>query len=395
MKNSEEKQQKKDELEAIKRDRKLRQDFGYPASEIEDIRENEKLHKTLFNIVKLSRILSGCSKDFPSKKFIKKLKEDPKYTNRPIIFAPNHVRKQDIEILMEAIPEHMILLSGDYENVHGDIGGVLLEKNGIIYFDMENPYKSDYLINYRKYIEELAEYIKLTKNKDLIKEYINTKKIYDNIIKGTLNDRDNVKKTIRDILNTSYNMLWFYEGSWNLSQNKPYYDGNYFMVEAAIDTDAIVLPVSYDLIENKFGKKAVVRFGNPIDYRNIYGNRKLSDVEKKEALDILKGEIGKNIISIWEDYSFVNRDILKKKYGRSPSIEEDLTLDYKRKAPLEAYFDKYVEKVLGEWHFNEEEIENKHFKDDSIVEQKDAFKHLDNIKLNKNNAFLASKRNHF
>lgn len=389
------KKKRQEELEKIKRDRKLRYDFGYPSSEIEDIRKNEKLHNTLYNLIKLARIFNRCSKDFPSKEYIQKLRENEEYKNRPIIVAPNHVRKQDIEIIMEAMPEHMILLSGDYENVHGDIGGVLLEKNGIIYFDMENPYESDFIKRKEEYLRELKEYIDLTNNEDLIKEYTREKKIYDNVIKSALNDRANVKNTIRDILNTGYNMLWFYEGSWNLSQNKPYYDGSYFMVEAAIDTDAIVLPVSYDLIENKFGKKAVVRFGNPIDYRNIYGNRKLSDAEKKEALDILKGEIGKNIISIWEDYSLVNRDILKKKYGRSPSIEEDLTLDYKRKAPLEAYFDKYVEKVLGEWHFNEEEIENKHFKDDSIVEQKDAFKHLDNIKLNKNNAFLASKRNHF
>ena len=240
------KKKRQEELEKIKRDRKLRYDFGYPSSEIEDIRKNEKLHNTLYNLIKLARIFNRCSKDFPSKEYIQKLRENEEYKNRPIIVAPNHVRKQDIEIIMEAMPEHMILLSGDYENVHGDIGGVLLEKNGIIYFDMENPYESDFIKRKEEYLRELKEYIDLTNNEDLIKEYTKEKKIYDNVIKSALNDRANVKNTIRDILNTGYNMLWFYEGSWNLSQNKPYYDGSYFMVEAAIDTDAIVLPVAYD-----------------------------------------------------------------------------------------------------------------------------------------------------
>ena len=389
------KKKRQEELEKIKRDRKLRYDFGYPSSEIEDIRKNEKLHNTLYNLIKLARIFNRCSKDFPSKEYIQKLRENEEYKNRPIIVAPNHVRKQDIEIIMEAMPEHMILLSGDYENVHGDIGGVLLEKNGIIYFDMENPYESDFIKRKEEYLRELKEYIDLTNNEDLIKEYTKEKKIYDNVIKSALNDRANVKNTIRDILNTGYNMLWFYEGSWNLSQNKPYYDGSYFMVEAAIDTDAIVLPVAYDLTMQDNKKIAVVKFGEPIDYRKIYGNRKLSKEDKKEALDILKGEIGKELLDIWYEYNFINRDSLYKKYGRVPNMEEDLTHDFYRKAPLEAYYEEYEKKVLSEWHFTKEELEAKHFVDKSIVSKEEAFDHLSKIKLNKNNAFLASKRNHF
>ena len=70
------KKKRQEELEKIKRDRKLRYDFGYPSSEIEDIRKNEKLHNTLYNLIKLARIFNRCSKDFPSKEYIQKLREN-------------------------------------------------------------------------------------------------------------------------------------------------------------------------------------------------------------------------------------------------------------------------------------------------------------------------------
>ena len=68
--------------------------------------------------------------------------------------------------------------------------------------------------------------------------------------------------------------------------------------------------------------------------------------------------------------------------------------DYKRKSPLIKCFEEYMNKVLSEWKFSLEDIEEKHFVDKNIVEQSKAFEHLDNLNLNKNNAFLLSKRNH-
>lgn len=241
-------------------------------------------------------------------------------SDRPIIIAPNHVRKQDIEIIMEAIPFHMFLLSGDFDNVHGTISGSMLEKNGIVYFDM------------------------------------NDKK-----------DRNNVKKTIKDVLNNKINLLWFYEGSWNLSPNKPYYNGKYFMVEAAIESNALVLPVSFDMI----GKEAYVNIGNFIDFRKKYGYRQLSHEEKKEALDEIMGQIGSGLFDIWENRGITRRDELS-----------------------DNYFEDYKKEVLSEWYFSEEDIEKKHFRDKNYVSKEEAFNHLKTMKLTKNNAFLFSKRNH-
>ena len=110
--------------------------------------------------------------------------------------------------------------------------------------------------------------------------------------------------------------------------------------------------------------------------------------------DLIKGEIGRLLFDIWNKYSKVSRKKLEEKYGKTLTAEDYFVPDYKRKSPLIKCFEEYMNKVLSEWNFSLEEIEEKHFVDKSIVEQKEAFSHLDNLNLNKNNAFLLSKRNH-
>lgn len=377
----------------IKRDEMIKK--GLPAFEIENIKKNLYLHNALYHGIKLVRNLGLCGKDFPDRDFIEKLYEKhPEYKGRPIIFAPNHVRKEDAETILEAIKPHMALLSGDYENLHRNIGGPLIEKNGVIYFNMENPYQNEDLLRDKRYIEELEEYISIT-NSDILKEELKREKEnYNKKLNNIVNDRTNIKITIRDVLNALINLLWYYEGSWCLSENKPIYDGYFEMVQTAVDTNAIVIPISYDLVKQGIFKKAVVRAGNVIDFREMYGNRKLTTKEKKEGLEVIKSEILGNLLDIWEQYSKVKRDSLVKKYGRKPSIEEDLTHDFKRESPLVAYYEKYKKNVLNGWYFTEEDIDRKHFFDKDATSKEEAFSHLDSLILNKNNAFLASKRNH-
>ncbi len=385
----------KEELKdnAKKRDYLIKNNLQLP--EVNEIKKNIKYHNILYYAIKLVRILSLCKSDFPKRDYLDELyKKHPEYKGRPIIFAPNHLRKDDTQHILEAIEPHMALLSGDYENLHRNIGGPLIEKNGIIYFDMTNYYETEELKEDRKYIEELEEYIKLTNSLELKEELQNELNKYNYKINNIVNDRDNVKTVISETLNNLINILWFYEGSWNLSDNKPYYDGNFYMVQAAIDTNALVVPVSYELIQNGIFKKSVVKLSEPIDFRKIYGKKQLTIEEKKEGLDIIKGLIGNNLFNIWEKYSKVSRDKLYEKYGKRPNIEDDLTHDFKRSAPLLSYYGEYINNILKEWYFTLEEIEKKHFVDKDIVSSKDAFSHLDSLILNKNNAFLASKRNH-
>ena len=377
----------------IKRDKMVKK--GLPAFEIENIKKNLYLHNALYYGIKLVRNLGLCGKDFPDRDFIERLYEKhPEYNGRPIIFAPNHVRKEDAETILEAIKPHMALLSGDYENLHRNIGGPLIEKNGVIYFNMENPYQNEDLLRDNEYIEELEEYISIT-NSDILKEELKREKEnYNKKLNNIVNDRKNIKVTIRDALNALINLLWYYEGSWCLSENKPIYDGYFEIVQTAVDTNAIVIPISYDLVKQGIFKKAVVKAGNAIDFRKMYGNRKLTTKEKKDGLEVIKSELLGNLFDIWQQYSKVKRDSLVKKYGRKPSIEEDLTHDFKRESSLVAYYEKYRKDVLKGWYFTEEDIDKKHFIDKDVTSKEEAFSHLDSLILNKNNAFLSSKRNH-
>lgn len=329
-------------LENLKSRRENRIKSGDAPEELIDLENEKKLHKILYNMIKISNEkLNNYELEITG--------NIPNIEDRPIILAPNHVRQQDIEIIMQAFPKHMFLLSGDHKNVHGSFPGFLLEKNGIIYFDMKDK-----------------------------------------------KDRENVKYVIKYILYSNVNLLWYYEGSWNLSENKIIYDGNYFIVQAAIDSNALVLPVSFDLIEQVGTKKrkACINFGDVIDYRKLYGKRNLSHEEKISALAILKSKIADGILDIWDKHSFCKRDDLAKQYEVKPRAEDYFIPDYKKESPLCEYWKNYKKKVLSEWKFSEKDIEEKHFVDKNIVDQKDAFEHLDNLKLNYNNAFLLSKKNH-
>ena len=329
-------------MKNIKEERKRRIENGILAEELDKLENRKRLHNILHKIISFSNEkLNGYKMDVRG--------DLPCFSGRPVIIAPNHVRAQDIEVIMEAFAYHMFLLSGDHENVHGSFPGFLLEKNGIIYFDMEDK-----------------------------------------------KDRNNVKHVIRDVLDCGVNILWYYEGSWNLSENKIVYDGNYFMVQAAVDSNALVLPVSFDLIEQEGSKRKVacINFGKVIDYNKIYGNVTLSDEEKKEGLSYLKESICCGLFDIWDRYSFIKRDDLARKYSKKLTAEDYFIPDYKRNSPLYSYWQEYKKRILSEWKFNEEDIERKHFVDETVVEQKDAFGHLDKLNLNPNNAFLLSKRNH-
>lgn len=378
----------KEEQEKLKQRRQYNIDHNLPSEELENIRKNLWLHNILYKVMSLFNSISGYEKDFERHKF--------DFGDRPIIFAFNHVRMQDIAIIMEAIKNHMVLLSGDFENVHPDISGKLLEKSGIAYLDMKDPYDDCALKNQKKYLEELESYLEDDLSGVLKEEYDRAKKEYEADLKSIINDRKNSKVVIHDILHAHYNLLWFYEASWNSSENKPYYDGYFHMVKAAVEDNAIVIPGAFDMtdIPGKKKRRVTIRLEEPIDFCKMYDINTLTKEDKIEGLDLIKGRIGKLLFDIWDKYSKVSRKELEEKYGKTLTAEDYFVPDYKRKSPLIKCFEEYMNKVLSEWKFSLEDIEEKHFVDKNIVEQSKAFEHLDNLNLNKNNAFLLSKRNH-
>lgn len=375
----------KKELERLKkqRDNDIKSSNAVYEARKSTLKKNKRYHWPLFFGLKAQRILSGYK--------IHVLNELPKtYTNaqneelntfdRPIIFAPNHVRKKDIETLLEVFKKHVILLSGDFENLHDTFSGSLLEKNGIIYFDMDDPYNNVDLKRDRKYLEELEEYIKIKNDPILIEEYENELKKYNKKIENIINDRKNVKEVERQVLNTGNDIMKFFEASWDLFPNLLVCNGYYSLVQTAVDTNALVIPVIYEqpVDFDMNDKNIYIKFGKPIDYLEKYGiddnvktKIKLTHEEKKEGIQELRDQLATLLYEILEEHCAVRR--------------KDIPKDY---------WEKYKKHVLSEWYFNEDDINKKHFVDKTITEQKDAFEHLNHLQLNKNNAFLLNKRNH-
>ena len=377
------KEKLKKELEDLKKQRNEDIKAGntvYEAKE-DTLKQNKKYHWPLFYGLKAQRSFSGYKLHVLNKLpkyYYTENNDKKKVFDRPVIFTPNHVRKKDIEMLLEAIKKHVILLSGDFENLHGTLSGSLLEKNGIIYLDMVNPYDNEYLKKDEEYLKKLEEYIKTTNDPILIKEYENEKKSYNTKIQNIINDRKNVKEVERQVLSAGKNIIKFYEASWNLSPNRILYVGYFSLVQTAVDTNALVIPVAYeqpvdfDMKDNDI----YIKFGDPIDFCKYFNKKPkekmvLTFDEKRLGLDIVRDRIGNLLLDILNKYSKVKR--------------KDIPKDY---------WQNYKKHVLSEWYFNEEDIEKKHFVDKTIVEQEDAFEHLNNLDINKNNAFLLNKRNH-
>ena len=128
-----------------------------------------------------------------------------KKNERPVIFAITHVGKYDIERAYEALNEHSILLFGTPEDVHGTFDGFMLEK--------------------------------------LLVNYLDT------------NDKEDRKvakhQMIKDLKNGA-NIMWFPEGTWNISPNLLVLPMRYGIIEVALEANVPIVPVAleYDL-DNK------------------------------------------------------------------------------------------------------------------------------------------------
>lgn len=376
------KEKLKKELEDLKKQRNeaiKNKECVYEAKE-STLKSNKKYHWPLFFGLKIQRIFSGYKlhvlNELP-KTYINAKQEELNVFDRPIIFAPNHVRKKDIEMLLEVIKKHVILLSGDFENLHGTFSGLMLEKNGIIYFDMKNPYDNDDLKKDEEYLKELEEYIKLTNDPILISEYEAEKNNYNKKMENIINDRENVKEVEKQVLNAGNNIIKFYEASWDLSPNKLLYDGYFSFVQTAVDTNALVIPIAFEqpVDFDMKDKHIYIKTGNPIDFCEYFSKQKddepLSFSEKKMGLNIIMDRIGNLLLDILDKYAVVKRN--------------DIPKDY---------WENYKKHVLSEWKFTEDDINEKHFVDNTKAEQKNVFNHLNTLEINKNNAFLLNKRNH-
>lgn len=242
-----------------------------------NLSQRKKIHKFILLIYKIKNRLGGFS--------YKILKNQGCMAERPVIFAVTHVGKFDIEIVSEAIKEHYYLLSGDFEHIQGIIDAPFLALNGVIYFNEREK-----------------------------------------------EDRKSVLNRMVTHLLDGGNLMYFPEGTWNLTPNLPMLPCYWGIVEVAQKGNAIIIPVAAE----QYGKRWVINIGKNIDI-NQYGKEK---EDKLKAIGFLRDILATLKWEIWESEPI-----------------------YERKEIRSDEWDKYVRDRFKEWpYFNMEYIDTMTFK---------------------------------
>lgn len=270
------------------------------------LEQRKKIHKYILMIYTLKNKLGGFTHEI--------INDRRENTDRPIIFAVTHVGKFDIEVVSEAIKEHYYLLSGDFEHIQGIIDEPFIGLNGIFYFN------------------------------EFVKE-----------------DRKKVSFDMIKHLKEHGNLMYFIEGTWNLTPNLPMLPCYWGIVNIAKEGNAIIIPVAAE----QYGKHFKINIGKNFDM-NIYGD---TPEEKSKAINELRDVLATLKWEIWET-----------EYSKRENIQDD-------------EWEKYVEARFKEWpYFNLEYIDRLVYKPKDIIDSEQVYSFMDDLEVKKSNAFLYNKR---
>lgn len=182
--------------------------------------------------------------------------------DKPVIFAVSHIGKLDFEIISEVIREQYYILAADFMLVKGKFSGFFFWLNGVVYIDVLDK-----------------------------------------------NDRRNSRDLMVNILKQKGNIMIFPEGTWNLSPNEIIYDIQFGAVDMAMETGAVIIPISLEQYEEQ--KKFVINMGEPIEqemaYENVMEYKIKKTSELRDIMATLKYEI-------WERQGITKRADIKTNY---------------------------------------------------------------------------------
>lgn len=266
------------------------------------IRQRQILHPLLLQIYCIKNRLGGFSYEIIGDKRSK--------TNAPVIFAVTHVGKFDIEVVSEAIKTHYYLLSGDFEHLQGTFDAPFLALNGVIYFNEKEK-----------------------------------------------KDRQSAKDRMVHLLQEGGNLMYFPEGTWNLSPNLPVLPCYWGIIDVAQEGRAVIVPVAAE----QYGKHFKINIGNTINM-NVYGR---DSEEKTRAIIGLRDELATLKYEIWETVH-MNRSEL--------AVNE---------------WEQYIKERFKEWpYFNLNYIKGMIYHAKNVISQQEAFEFFDNLIPSSKNAFL-------
>lgn len=245
----------------------------------------KRIHPFLLQIIKLSNRSHG----------FRIIRIGNKYRTRKrksTIFAVTHIGKFDIEVVSEAIKSHYYLLSGDFENISGTVNETILALNGVIYV---NEYdKEDRALSKQKMISHLQD---------------------------------------------GGNLMYFPEGTWNLSPNLPVLPCFWGIIDIAMQARAQIIPVAIE----QYGKRFYVNIGSSYE---VQQKPELSIKElKKQAITELRDRMATLKWEIWENVPLLRRE----------SIDSE-------------YFQEFINQRIKEWpNFSKEEFEKRIFHEKEIL----------------------------
>lgn len=170
------------------------------------------LHYILVLIVKVERLLRH-----QKIKIVNQLAmETVNAVSGPIIFAPTHCGKYDIQVLTEVLQQfRWSLLSGDPYDLPGTVEGWWLKFNGVIYVDRDD------------------------------KEY-----------------RKRAKREMIRLLQNGENIMLYPEGTWNFSPNQPVLPLFRGIADIALEANATIVPFGLEIDDRT--NTYFVMIGEPI-----------------------------------------------------------------------------------------------------------------------------------
>ena len=264
------------------------------------------IHPLILGIYKAKNRLGGFS--------FTVIKDERKTTQNPIIFAVTHVGKFDIELVSEAIKEHYYLLSGDFEHIQGILDEPFLNLNGVLYFNEKDK-----------------------------------------------KDRREVSERMVGLLKQGANILYFPEGTWNLSPNLPVLPCYWGIIDVARRGMADIVPIGAE----QYGKHFDIAIGANIDISD-YGE---GDKEKARAITDLRNVLATLKWDIWEKHQ-----------ARRKDIPED-------------WYAKWCEARFREWsYFSLNYVDELVYKPKGIINSDEAFAFMNKLIPCRENAFLFKKR---
>lgn len=233
----------------------------------------------------------------------------------PKIFCITHIGKYDIEIISEVVKDHYYLLSGDFENMKGTVEEKFLGLNGVVYIREDDKA-----------------------------------------------DRKLSKEKMINILKNGGNMMYFPEGTWNLSPNLPVLQCSYGIIDVAMRSGATIIPIGIE----QYGSHFITAVGEPFNIS------KYSENEKIKAIHDLRGVLAGLKMDIWTN--------APENYKQSINLEE---------------FNKIVDERLSEWTQPIEVLMESIFKPKDVFIEEEVFKFLENLDIDKENCFLEKSKQYY